>query len=783
MTSPNRVAAVVALFVAAATARDVLQCAANGGGGKGSFLAELVNPGLNRLAVYACTAAAPTNASCAPAEGATVDCGLTVPANASSFYVNFSLPGGAATAATLVYTAAQPFSFHALASTAPVTVAAAAAYPFVVPYPAPGALLCDADADCAGGAPCVRAPAPPRCGAAPPPPSPAPPAPVPSPAPGPPATTCPNITSELWEQKSLGAASAAVGGAAQHSADAYISIVSLAGGAFTWACKASHKPCPGGAAALNGTGQFSSTGAGFVLTPAPGSGVGAIAGTVNSTFSCTTLALLSGVAAPLQWDYFGPPRPTPFDTRVAVATYLGAPGSLFAATGVAILGPELIAVAGNGAAAGFPGVAPLALLGANASANGTVLLVSTAAPAAAAVIGVLRLGARVDHVRATAAGLVAVAGSFGVAVLRIAAGAGAGAGAASASVVWADDLTGATPGSCGVCCSGGGATTCRVDIGEDGTVVASLAAVTADGRWLWAAWAPSGARVLAQTAGAAALTDVFVDGARRAVGASWFFDANTGHEPMVMPAVASVDAASGAERFRTFPWSAKTYRSPGPCDGSVADARVLAARVGRDGTLLLAGRSDGGDTPFACGLRNASRVVPFAQIDGFTNAADMQSQAITNLLRVDGATGEVLVGQIQVTRLPGRGSGNTLLTMGATSDAAGNVYLLQNAACCIPNMPNLTVNGLPLAGWSDAVALQVLDERLETRFAWTHFTRPNSTGGSEPGDIDVRGSVVALVMQTDTDSVLAAPVAGTASNVGGARVGYLVVMPTVGAGR
>jgi hypothetical protein len=758
-------------LVVAAAARDIQQCVANVGASAGSFITEVANPGLNALAVFACTAATPTNASCAPGAGAAVDCGLIVSPNATSFYVNVSLPTPA-TAVTLVYRASQPFSAHALASSAPVTVAAAAAAHIVVPYPSPGALLCDSAADCAGGAPCVVAPAPPRCGAAPAPPSPAPPAPVPSPAPAPPAATCPNITSTLWGQSAL--AGTALGSG--HSADAYISIVSLAGGAFTFSCKASHKPCPGGVQLLNGTGKFSSTDASFTLTPSPGSGVGPITGMVNSTFSCSTLALLAGIPSPLQWQYYGPPHATPTDTRVSVATYLGAAGSLFAATGVAILSPTLVAVSGNGASAGFPGITPLALLGANSSSNGTVLLVSTAAPAAAAVVGVLRLGTRVDHIRATATGLLAVAGDFGVAVLRF-------TPPAAATLVWHDDLALATLGDCGVCCSHGGATTCRVDIGEDGTVVASLAAETADSLWLWASWSPSGTRVLAETAGGSgsSLTDVYVDTAHGAVGASWFFNSNTGREPMVMASVVSVDAASGHERFRTFPWSATTYRTPGPCDGDVADARVLAARVGRDGTLLVAARSDGGDSPWHCGLRNASRVVPFAEIDSFTNPSDMQSQAITNLLRVDASTGEAIVGQIQVTRLPNRGSGNTLLTTAATADAAGNVYLLQNAACCIPNMPNLTVNGLPLAGFSDAVVLHVLDARLETRHTWTHFTRPNSTGGSDPGDIDVRGGLVALVMQTNTDSVLVAPVPGTASNVGGARVGYLVVLPTVGA--
>ena len=70
-----------------------------------------------------------------------------------------------------------------------------------------------------------------------------------------------------------------------------------------------------------------------------------------------------------------------------------------------------------------------------------------------------------------------------------------------ASVV--DALGLATPGDCGVCCSSaGGGTHCRVDIGEDGTVVASLAAATAEGKWLLAAWAPSGARLRAEATAA-----------------------------------------------------------------------------------------------------------------------------------------------------------------------------------------------------------------------------------------------------------------------------------------
>lgn len=59
-----------------------------------------------------------------------------------------------------------------------------------------------------------------------------------------------------------------------------------------------------------------------------------------------------------------------------------------------------------------------------------------------------------------------------------------------------------------------------------------------------------------------------------------------------------------------------------------------------------------------------------------------QAQAITNFLRVDPVSGETVVGQIQLVRLA-NSAGNTLITIGSQSDAAGNVYLLQNAACCL----------------------------------------------------------------------------------------------------
>jgi hypothetical protein len=35
-----------------------------------------------------------------------------------------------------------------------------------------------------------------------------------------------------------------------------------------------------------------------------------------------------------------------------------------------------------------------------------------------------------------------------------------------------------------------------------------------------------------------------------------------------------------------FDWDARVYRSPGPCDGNVADGRIEDLRIARDGALL-----------------------------------------------------------------------------------------------------------------------------------------------------------------------------------------------------
>jgi hypothetical protein len=328
-----------------------------------------------------------------------------------------------------------------------------------------------------------------------------------------------------------------------------------------------------------------------------------------------------------------------------------------------------------------------------------------------------------------------------------------------------------------------------VDIGEDGVVVASYA-VEGAGGWLWGAYAPGGARIAAGAQPAAALTAVFVDSARGTLGLAFHRDDNTGHEPMVMPRVEAYRYALGpgapallGGAFTMLPWGAGVYRAPGPCDGDVADGRILDVRAGRDGSsLLVSGRSDGGDSPFRCGLRNASRVTPMTSLDAYTTTADMQSQGIVNLLVADPADGEVAVAQIQLTRLGkgGSGNGNSLFNRAAQVDARGAVYQLQDAACCIPEQANLTINGAPTLASGDAATLHILAPGLARRLHWTGFAAPGATGSPGSGvDLDVRGGAVALVVNTGQPMVAVAGLPGTGPDEGGRLVAYLVVLPTV----
>ena len=753
-----------------------------------SSSAAVVNPGLNLVNVLVCTAQPPSEENCGSAASPFIYAcpGVTFTGNATS-YLNLTV---AATAIVYEYHTVSPFSFHPVKSISPLPTAQwpgprGSFYVTTIPYPnnGTGVLLCDENADCPGGATCVGSPTPPRCGPVPSPlPSPSPP-PLPPPARPPPAAAC-NITGR-WEQHNLTTAAAAL---PEIPADAFITISPASAGVYDFQCVSSHWLCPGGVSGtLNGSISLSESDSTMTLTPFSGP---ALAGVVNNTYSCGIMSVFwDGYG--VEWKSDNPAPPPVLNLNVSLATYLS-PGAAHAIvpTGVAILapapvpkGPVIVAVAGNGDPE-YPGVAVETLLNATPSSNGTIVVLSLSESGAAAVVRIVKVGLRIDHIRASATGDVAVAGDFGVAVVS-----GLAPGAAPA-VAWHDALGDIIPGSCGVCCRLGGSsnTTCRVDIGGDGVVAVSLAAADLDGGLLWAAYSSSGVRTLSRVVSdAAEVRAVFVDAARAQLGVTYFYNSNTGKEPMVMPRVeyfsyeAPGSAAPPTFLYSDFPWSAAVYRQPGPCDGNVADGRIMDLRVGRDGSMLLAGRSDGGNSPFACNLRNVSVPTTLVSLDEYTSPYNMGSQAITNLVRANASGGEAIVGQQQLVRLTNT-KGNTLLTTAVHADASGFVYELQSAGYALPNMANLTINGLPLNGPSDTTALLVLSPDFNRREHWTGFLAPGAPGDAGgPVDIDVRGGAAAFVLTSGSESVQVGALPGTGpTGRGGPLVGYLVVMPTLG---
>jgi hypothetical protein len=824
----SRVVVFAALFAAtaaSASTHDYLPCAVGPSPPTPglNLTSSVINPGQNYVEVLVCTAPNPTIASCATTNPAVVGPPCLLLSPNSSTYIRIDV---AATAILLQYHSTQAFSWHPLASSTPVLVPWGSSSPpeVAIPYPPSAAgdnntLLCDTDVDCPPSIACVPNPAPPRCASAFPSPSPAPsqqPA-IPTPSPMPAAARC--VINGSWDQAHP--AAAASSNNLGHSADAFITFLQSSGSSsFTFACTSSKALCPGGKGLLNGTGTLSASGNAVTLTPSDGSGP--ISGFVNNTFSCTAITIASADPQ-VVWTSINPPPKPVLNLDVTAATFLGTGTTQLVATGIAILPASgskrapaapthrirtgggssthpsgtasaattttLVAVAGNGQAA-YAGLTPVLLLGATASSNGTIVILSADVTAGngsgVKAVQLVKVGDRVDHIRVNAKGDAAVAGSFGVAVIT-----GLGGPVASVAVAWNDPLTDVITGGCGVCCTppsgGNGANeTCLVDIGDDGVVIADLAAAAAEGGDLYAVYSPTGKRLVQGLQPAASLTSVAVDSANSRFYVGHFYNSNTGKEPMVMPRVEayaySVETGTTGLDWTEFPWDATVYRNPAcPCNGDVADGRVMGLRSGRDGTLLFMGRSDGGNSPFQCGIRNFTRTTPMAYIDGFTSAYNMQAQAITNFLRVDPVSGEVIVAQMQLTRVPSNTRGNTLITVAAQSDAAtGTVYLLQNAACCIANMGNLTLNGQTLDPNIDATVLHVLTPNLETRLHWTHFVSNATRGGGAAVDIDVRDGAVALALTSSSAMVTVGALPNTGANFGQDPVAYVVIMPTVG---
>lgn len=595
-----------------------------------------------------------------------------------------------------------------------------------------------------------------------------------------------------------------------HSSDADINITMAASSLspsptspsptrFTFTCSSKKHHCLGLTSAANGTGELSATDNSVELRLANGT---VYHGLVNDTFGCGLVSILSSAAQPppfakaISWELDSTPPAPPLNLDVAAATYLTPANthSSFTAVAVGLLGQgPTIVVAGNGEPSPAPHP-PQLLLNATAASNASLLLLaakSSARPLPAAsglaVLATLKLGDRIDHLRLQPLPtgdrnsddmLAAVVGSFGVAVLRLSA---SGAGG---TLVFHDALSDLPHGSGGLCQNGDEA--CRVAIGADGTVAALVP--TGGNNHTVLSFTSAGRRAGAASHTANAVTDIGILSQQGgSVAFTAFYDSSTGREPIVMPDMRVMAPTLDRLIYRNWWWgSGHPYRQPGPCDGDVADSRALRIRELPDGSLVFVGRSDGGNGVFHCQAQNVTRPSPMVSYDAFTSAYNMGAQAISYLARLLPATGQVLVGEYMLVRLPSDTKGNSLTTeeVAGSPDAAGNLYFAQTAACCIQNMANLTLNGRALGGNGDGAALLAVSADFTRRLLWHSFNSPAAPHGSGSAAVDVAvgGGLVVFLSNTHGGAALAevAPLPATGAAAPDAQAAHLVLLNTLG---
>eukprot|EP01084_Bolivina_argentea_P129702 229051_1 len=264
-----------------------------------------------------------------------------------------------------------------------------------------------------------------------------------------------------------------------------------------------------------------------------------------------------------------------------------------------------------------------------------------------------------------------------------------------------------------------------------------------------------------------------------------FYDSNTGKEPIVMPCMRVQNYALTQTYYSDYCFDAHELRNPAyKCNGDVADGRAEAIRVlsyNNKQYLYYLGRSDGGDTMYNCQSQNLNVSIDMVQIDSYTSPYNMGAQAISFYAQMDIKTGLVNYGQMNLGRLSS-GKGNSLQSYEIDIDNDGNVYIMQEAACCIQNTNNVTVNNQHTGAYvgGDAV-LQVLSSDFKQRLYWTRFTA--ATGASSCNAVDLgvsqRGKTGAMVITTGGNMILDKPFNGTKAPNNGEKMGYLVVFPTV----
>lgn len=243
------------------------------------------------------------------------------------------------------------------------------------------------------------------------------------------------------------------------------------------------------------------------------------------------------------WANKAKPEAPPFNLDLIAATYLGSSSEPFVPVALTTIGSTIV-VAGNGPTSTLDAPHTVSILNGSTTSNASLVFFEVGGGGAAAGVKatyVVKVGDRIDFVRANQQGNLAIAGSFGLARVTC--------HGDNCHMDWQQTFPSYMPGSCGLCCDQGKAVRfCRTSIGDDGTVALVLPLA---GKTVILSYDQAGSQ-LGRLLVNDDITDITVLSSKSIV-YSWLYDSSTGHEPMVMPGTRLVQYDLQT-KWRAWPW-------------------------------------------------------------------------------------------------------------------------------------------------------------------------------------------------------------------------------------
>ena len=356
--------------------------------------------------------------------------------------------------------------------------------------------------------------------------------------------------------------------------------------------------------------------------------------------------------------------------------------------------------------------------GAKSNAPGKLLRLS---PDGSQTRNQISLGQRIDSIQVVRDRIV-VGGDFGMAVLDD-----------NFNTIWQDSLTGLAPGN-GT--ADGGQTrvamdsTGRVAVLRDKTVTL---------------FAVDGKQVAAKKIDRTYVNDIAIDPAGQRIYVVGFANRNSG-KPVQVSFLHALDTKNDLkELWRTWDFEAKLLSDPK--NNNMADSRLYRVVTANDGQVVVLGESAGGNSIYRWNGKDLTNPT-LVTTDMYNTAYNTASNHILYYGKINGSNGDVVAGQLTLTRLtPAKGlKGNTIRAKdGALAvDAKGQIYIGGIAAYAIAERDSNKINGQQISPYtgSDMFFLMVSAD-LKKRLRWTAFSA-NPKGGGTLNAVAVQNNTVAL---------------------------------------